>query len=184
MARMPVWWRTYVAFSHKPDSLAAQVQFRNRTRRSRESFELFLMALRKLALVAYAAKPSRIDSVVKEQFLLGLNATIQEHITCEEHSSSVALLIRAQRVRDSFDILSSSRHTGSTLVSTVHVPRLWVRNKPHSERHGTKGRHRVSSWNAFIASRRVTCGDAVPGLYRRTRLRNTCNQSRRGAVHN
>ena len=81
------------------------------------------MALQELALVAYASESTRIDSAVKEQFLLGLNAPkIQEHIMCEDHSSAVALLNRAQRLRDSLEILSSSKHTSSTLVSAVDVP--------------------------------------------------------------
>ena len=61
------------------------------------------MALQELASVAYASEPTRIDSAVKEQFLLGLNAPkVAEHTTCEDHSSAVALLNRAQQLRDSY----------------------------------------------------------------------------------
>ena len=110
-------------FSNKPDSLAAKVQFRNRTRRSNESFAQFLMALQELALIAYSAEPARIDLAVREQFLLGLNASkVQEHIMSEDHSSAVALLHRAQRLRDSLSILSASKQSNSTLVSTVEAP--------------------------------------------------------------
>lgn len=117
----------HIIYGATPATLMSKVKFRNMKRKRDQSLEQFLTELQDTALVAYKGQSSSsINCAVIEQFLLGLDMSkIQETLMREDFSSPVLLLQRAQKVRDSLQIVQTSLSSSSS--SRVNA----VASQPH-----------------------------------------------------
>lgn len=98
-----------IVYGSQPNTLTAKVNFRHMKRGS-DSFEVFLTKLEGAALLAYGARDiTNVQSAVVEQFLLGLEQPkVQEVLMQEDHLNPIALLQKAQKVRDSIELATNS----------------------------------------------------------------------------